>query len=176
LPYKTQSDFRARAFAQSFWFPAQRDQEVACLKSDLGLDFIPEQYRELSWAAQYLCNRAIEVSRCHLRAADWSRASPSRPLLCVLYRESRFPFEEARFAQWLAQMQEHYELTARESRSFPRLRQDERTLVATEFIDTYKFVPRDPSFKPVPAAPLSARPASGPSLAVGKGPAGGDRQ
>jgi hypothetical protein len=175
-PYKTQSDFRARAFAEGFWFCAQREEEVACLKSDLGLDFVPEQYTELSWAAQYLCNRALEISRYRLRPPDWSRVSRSRPLRCVLYRESRFPFEQAKFTQWLSDMQQHYELVARESLSFPRLRQDERTLLAVEFVDSYKFVPRDPSSDRVPTPTQAELRTSGQPLAVRKGPAGGDRQ
>jgi hypothetical protein len=174
-PYKTQSDFRARAFAQGFWFSAERDEEVACLKSDLGLDFVPEQYKELSWAAQYLCNRSLEISRYHLRRPDFSRVTRSRPLRCVLYRESRFPFEEARFARWLSEMQQHYELVGRESLSFPRLRQDERTLVAVEYVDSYKFVPRGPSSDRVSSPPLADRTSASP-LAVRKGPAGGDRE
>jgi len=174
-PYKTQSDFRARAFAQGFWFCAQRTEEVACLKSDLGLDFVPEQYQELSWSAQYLCNRALEVSHYRLRRPDLSQVSRERPLRCVLYRESRFPFEEAKFARWLSDMQQNYELVARESVPFPRLKQDERTLVATEFIDSYKFVPRDPSSNPVPS-PLAERQTSGHALAVRKVSAGGVRQ
>jgi hypothetical protein len=175
-PYKTQSDFRARAFAQGFWFCAQRTEEVACLKSDLGLDFVPEQYKELSWAAQYLCNRALEVSHYRLPRPDMTRVSRERPLRCVLYRESRFPFEEAKFARWLADMQQKYELVARESVPFPRMKQDERTLVATEFIDSYKFVPRDPSSNPVPAPPLADRQTSRHALGIRKVSAGGVRQ
>ncbi len=175
LPYKAQSDYRERAFAQGFWFPVARDEEVACVKSDLGLDFVPDQYRNLSWSAQYLCNRAVEKSRNHLRAPDMSRVSRSRPLRCVLYRESRFTFDEAKFARWLADMQDRYELIGRESVSLPRMRQDERTVMAIESIDSYKFVPRDPS-KSAPASPLADRDASGHAVVVGKRPAGGERQ
>jgi hypothetical protein len=175
LPYKTQSDYRERAFAQGFWFPAARDEEVVCLKSDLGLDFVPDEYKELSWSAQYLCNRAVEKSRNHLRAPDLSRVSRARPLRCVLYRESRFSFGEAKFARWLADMQERYELVGRESVSLPRMRQDERTVMAIEYVDSYKFVPRDPSSKPTSGSPVAERDASGHAVVVGKRPAGGER-
>ena len=175
-PYKTQSDYRARAFAQGFWFGAERDEEVACLKTDLGLDFVPEQFKELSWSAQYLCNRALEKSRYHLKRPDLSRVSRTRPLRCVLYRESRFAFEEAKFARWLADMQEHYDLVGRESVSLPRLRQDERTVMAIETIDSYKFVPRDPSSKAVPVPPLADESESAPPVVIGKKPEGGLRQ
>jgi hypothetical protein len=175
LPYKTQSDYRERAFAQGFWFPAARDEEVVCLKSDLGLDFVPDEYKELSWSAQYLCNRAVEKSRNHLRAPDLSRVSRARPLRCVLYRESRFSFGEAKFARWLADMQERYELVGRESVSLPRMRQDERTVMAIEYVDSYKFVPRDPSSKPTSGSPVAERDASGHAVVVGKRPTGGER-
>jgi hypothetical protein len=154
-PYKTASDYRARAFAQYFWFGTSRSEEVACLKSDLGLDFVPEQHRDLSWAGQYLCNRAIEVSRYHLPRPDLSRVTREHPLRCVLYRESRFPFEQERFDQWLAEMRQHYDLVARESISLPRMRPDDRTVMAVETIDSYKFVPRDPSAPASPSPPLA---------------------
>jgi Dolichyl-phosphate-mannose-protein mannosyltransferase len=153
-PYKTASDYRSRAFAESFWFSTSRSEEVACLKTDLGLDFVPEQHRDLSWAAQYLCNRAIEVSRYHLPRPDFNRVSRERPLRCVLYRESRFPFEQARFDRWLVEMQERYELVGHESVSLPRCRQDDRTLIAVELVESYKFVPRNPSH-PAPAPTLA---------------------
>jgi len=155
LPYKTLSDYRARAFARGFWYSAQHSDEVVCLKGDWGFDFVPEQHKELSWAAQYLCNRAIEVARYHLPRPDVSRVSFDRPLRCVLYRESRFAFEEAKFAEWLADMQQHYDFVGRESLSFPRYRQNERTMMAVEFVDSYKFVPRNPSHAPSSNPPLA---------------------
>ena len=98
------------------------------------------------------------------------------PLRCVLYRESRFPFEEAKFTRWLTEMQEHYELVGRESVSLLRLRQDERTVMAIETIDSYKFVPRDPSSRAVPLPPLADETASGHPLVIGKKLEGGLRQ
>jgi hypothetical protein len=159
-PYKTRSDFRARAFAQGFWFSAQSAEEVVCLNCDLGLDFVPEQHKDLSWSAQFLCNRAIELSRYHLSPPDWSRISRERPLRCVLYRDMRFPLEERQFERWLSDMQQHYELVSREHISFPRLRKDDRTLVSLESIDSYKFVPRDPSSESHAAGPLAGLPSN----------------
>ena len=160
-PYKTRSDFRARAFAQSFWFSVAHGEEVVCLKSDLGLDFVPAQHSELSWSAQYLCNRAIEVSRNRLPRPEWNRISPKRPLRCVLYRDSRFRFDEAALERWLTDMRQHYELLARESISFPRYSKNERTLFTMEFIDSYKFVPRDSAPRSLPPPPLAEHRANG---------------
>lgn len=142
-PYKTRSDFRARAFAQSFWPGAHSAEEVACLKSDLGLDFVPDQHVQLSWSAHYRCNRAIEVSRSSLKPVDFDKVSATRPLRCVLYRDARYEVDEEHLNQWLIEMQQKYELIARESVPFARLAKDDRRLVTMEYIDSFKFVPRE---------------------------------
>ena len=142
-PYKTRSDDRARAFARSFWVGTHFAEEVACLKSDWGKDFVPEQHRELSWSAHFLCNHAIEVGRSHLRSADLSRVSADRPLRCVLYRDARYELDQAKLDSWLDEMREQYELVSHESIPFPRLAKNDRRLVTMEYIDSYKFVPRD---------------------------------
>jgi len=142
-PYKTRSDFRARAFAQSFWLGAHSVEEVACLKSDLGLDFVPDQHRELSWSAHYLCNRAIEISRCSLQKVDLEQVTATRPLRCVLYHDARYDLDQSRLDQWLSEMQLKYVLVAHESLPFPRRAKDDRRLVTMEYVDSYKFVPRE---------------------------------
>jgi hypothetical protein len=144
-PYKTRSDFRARAFAQSFWPGTHHFEEVACIKSDLGLDLVPDQHHELSWSAQYLCNRAIEMNRSSLRAADVDRVSATRPLRCVLYRDSRYEIAKPAMEGWMAQMLQHYELTSHESIPFARMGKDDRRLLAIEYIDSYRFVPKQDS-------------------------------
>ena len=93
-PYKTRSDFRARAFAQSFWAGSHFAEEVVCVESDLGYNLVPDQHRELSWCAHFLCNRAIEVSRSSLRPADATKVSAARPLRCVLYRDARYSLDQ----------------------------------------------------------------------------------
>lgn len=155
VPYKTRSDYRARAFAQAFWFGAQSTEEVICLKSDLGLDFVPEQHRELSWSAQYRCNRAIEVSRGHLTPADLSSVTKDHPLRCVIYRDARFELDQKLLDRWLADMQVDYELVAHESLPFPRYAKNDTRLVAVEYIDSYKFVPRTGSLTSASPSPLA---------------------
>ena len=142
-PFKTRSDDRARAFARSFWVGTHYAEEVACLKSDWGQDFVPDQHRELSWSAHFLCNHAIEVGRSHLRSADLGRVSATRPLRCVLYRDARYELDQAKLESWLHEMQQRYELVAHESIPFPRLAKGDRRLVTMEYVDSYKFVPRD---------------------------------
>lgn len=155
-PYKTRSDFRARAFAESFWPGVCLAEEVVCLKSDLGLDFVPEQNRELSWSAHYFCNRAIEISRSSLRMGDFSRVSATRPLRCVLYHDARYTLDQSRLNDWLTDMKQNYDLVAHESLPFARMAKDERKLVTMEYIDSYKFVPRGTSTNLLP--PLADTP------------------
>jgi hypothetical protein len=157
IPYKTRSDYRARAFAQAFWFGVQHGEEVLCLKSDLGLDFVPEQHRELSWSAHFRCNRAIEVSRARMRPADLTRVSKDRPLRCVLYRDARYELDQPAFDRWLADMQTHYELLAHESLPFPRFAKNDTRFVAMEYVDSYKFIPRDNQLTPPSPPPLADR-------------------
>jgi hypothetical protein len=149
-PYKTRSDDRARAFARSFWVGTHFAEEVACLKSDWGQDFVPDQHRELSWSAHFLCNHAIEVGRSHLRPADLARVSATRPLRCVLYRDARYELDQAKLDSWLHEMKQRYELVAHESIPFPRLAKGDRRLVTMEYIDSYKFVPRDGAANELP--------------------------
>ncbi|WP_010588152.1 ArnT family glycosyltransferase [Schlesneria paludicola] len=142
-PYKTRSDFRARAFAQSFWAGAHYAEEVVCVESDLGFNLVPDQHRELSWCAHFICNRAIEVSRASLRPADVTKVSATRPLRCVLYRDARYSLDQDILNQWLADMQQDYELVAHESVPFPRMAKNDRSLITMEHVDSYKFIPRD---------------------------------
>ncbi|WP_397571438.1 glycosyltransferase family 39 protein [Schlesneria sp. T3-172] len=160
-PYKTRSDERARAFAQAFWPGTHFAEEVVCLKSDWGLDFVPEQHQELSWSAHYYCNRAIEVSRGRLHSGDESRVTVDRPLRCVLYREDRYAFDRSGLENWLQGMQERYELVGRESVPLPRRAKDDRRLVTMEYVDSFRFVPRADSrlSTPLPTADGRLNPA-----------------
>lgn len=148
-PYKTHSDERARSFARAFWMGTHYAEEVSCLKWDQGLDFVPDQHKELSWSAHYRCNRAIEMSRLSLRPADLSKVSSSRPLRCVLYHDARYELDETRLADWLNEMKQKYELVAHESVPLPRLAKNDRRLVTMEYIDSFKFVPRSDSAPPL---------------------------
>ena len=122
---------------------------MVCLKSDLGLDFVPEQHRQLSWSAHYYCNRAIEISRASLRPGQFDRVRADRPLRCVLYHDARYAIDRARVNDWLAGMQKDYDLVAHESLPFARMAKDDRRLLTMEYVHSYKFVPRCSSTDPV---------------------------
>jgi hypothetical protein len=148
-PYKNVSDARARGFAQWFWFNAEQGGEVACLTSDLGITFAPEQFAKINFSAQYLCNQRIYSPR-HAAGEPvrWDRISPARPLRCVYYRVNALPFDERAFAAWLEDMQSRYELHDRES--YPAVRIGKMGDVRfVDAIEIFRFVPREGSETPV---------------------------
>jgi hypothetical protein len=147
-PYKNISDEQQRAFAQWFWDNAESDAEVADVKTDLGRDFSPDTYRELSFAAEHLCNHCIySPRRSRGEPLHWDRVSASHPLRCVLYRSPRFPFDEEAFESWLREMQETYDLVSRDR--FPQIRlKNTGKVLCVDYVEIFKFVPRPSSIAP----------------------------
>jgi hypothetical protein len=142
-PYKTLSDQRARAFAQWFWYAAEYEGEAICLKTDLGLEFSSKAYQELSWAAMYLCNQKIYSPRHGAgQAPRWQRVAADRPLRCVLYRDPEYPCAEHEVNDWLTQMQEKYQLQAREPYPLPRYDKRESRLVKLDHLEIFTWIPR----------------------------------
>jgi hypothetical protein len=141
-PYKNISDERARAFAQWFWYNAEHDSEVACVKTDLGLDFSPDSYHDLSFSAEYLCNQRIYSPR-HAAGEPirWDRISDSHPLRCVLYRAPHYDFDEYALRTWLDEMQKTYDLVGHETYPQVRLRTTGRIL-CVDYLEIYRFVPK----------------------------------
>ncbi|MHC4731054.1 MAG: ArnT family glycosyltransferase, partial [Planctomycetota bacterium] len=137
-PYKTQSDMRARAFAQWFWFNAEFEGEVVCLHSDLGLSFSPQETEDLSWLYTYLSNRRIYSPR-------HARGEPPRldrsPLRFVHYRVgySKFKYDEEAFGKWLDEQKRRYRFVGRERYAFPRYWKGEKTLEVVDHLDVYTF-------------------------------------
>jgi hypothetical protein len=150
-PYKNISDQRARAFAEWFWYNAEQDAEVACVKTDLGRDFSPDAYRELSFAAEYLCNQRIYSPRHAAgESVQWDRITVDHPLRCVVYRCGKSSFDEDAFRQWLDEMQETYDLVGRES--YPQVRlKNTGSLVRVDYLEIVHFVPRTVASRRDPA-------------------------
>jgi hypothetical protein len=142
-PYKTLSDQRARAFAQWFWFDRHFQGEVVCLKSDLGQEFSPQTYHELSWAAMYLCNERIYAPQ-HGQGFEprLDRVSREWPLQCVEYRDPSYAFDQQAFRRWLDDMTAQYDLAGKEVIPMPRYDKRERNLIAMNYVEVYKFVPK----------------------------------
>lgn len=142
-PYKARSDAQARDFARWFWHDAAWNGELVCLKTDLGLCFSPQTYRELGWSATYLCNQRIYSPRHAAgRPPNWSRVSAEWPLRCIQFRAGVWPFDQAAFDRWMAQMQEQFQLVAHDSFPLPRFDKQGRSVLTIDYIDVFKFVPR----------------------------------
>ncbi len=143
-PAKTLDLLRTRDFARWFWHMAEFEGEVACLKTDLGLAFSPLTFDQ-GISALYLCNQRIYSPR-HARGAPlrWDRISADRPLRCVEYVSGWFPPDERARSEWLARMQSRYELVACDRYSFPYGQRAGGPPHELDFVEVYKFVPREP--------------------------------
>jgi hypothetical protein len=142
FPAKSASAMRARDFARWFWFTADYDGEVACLKTDLRESFSPLTFK---WglSATYLCNQRIYSPR-HARGEPvaWERISLEHPLRCVEYRAGEFAYDEAARDRWLQAVQSCFVLVGRERFPFPQVRDKNQTARALDHLEVYKFVPR----------------------------------
>jgi hypothetical protein len=141
-PYKNVSDQRARGFAQWFWFSESQKSEVACLTSDLGVILSPDQFSELNFSAQYLCNQRIYSPRhAARRPVAWDQVSAGHPLVCVFFRSALMRFDDAKYQAWLHDMLRKYDLVGRDS--LPSLRSTKSGVVCDfDSIEVFRFVPR----------------------------------
>lgn len=142
-PYKSPTDARYRDFARWFWPNMQFAGEVACLHTDLGLEFAPGTFHDLGWSAMYLCNQRIYSPRHREgRPIDWRRVRDDWPLRCVEYRAQVYPYNEAANQAWLNTMNRRYELVSQDVLPSPVFDQRGRTLLCSDSLVIYKFVPR----------------------------------
>lgn len=144
FPYKTLSDEQARDFARWFWPSAATKEEVACVRRDLGVDLAPGTFDELSWSAEYVCNRRIYAPPSARGGPDLTRVSPGRPLVCLVYRDPRFPLDVAAFDRWMSEMRSRYDLAGKEVFAFPRRDKRETTLLQVDTLEAYRFTVRGP--------------------------------
>jgi hypothetical protein len=145
FPAKSASAMRARDFARWFWFTAEYDGEVACLRTDLGESFSPLTF-QWGLSAIYLCNQRIYSPR-HARGEPvaWERISAEHPLRCVEYRAGEFAYDAAARDRWLQAMQSRYVLVGREQYAFAQVRDENQPARDLDHLEVYKFVPRSPT-------------------------------
>ncbi|HEV3338784.1 MAG TPA: hypothetical protein VG125_00460 [Pirellulales bacterium] len=142
-PYKSPTDVRYRDFARWFWPSAQFAGEVACLHTDLGLEFAPGTFHHLGWSAMYVCNQRIYSPRHRSgRPVDWGRVGADWPLCCVEYRAEVYPYDEAAQQAWLDSMGERYDLVSCNELPSPVYAQRGGILLCSDKLILYKFVPR----------------------------------
>ncbi len=149
LPYKSATDRRYRDFARWFWFSMESSGEVACLKTDLDVDFAPGTFRDLGWSAMYLCNQRIySPRRARGEPVDWQAITPGWPLWCVEYQAEVYPYDAAARDRWLADMRRRYELVSRQRFAFPVFDQRGKILFCTDAVEVYQFVPNVTQHEP----------------------------
>jgi hypothetical protein len=142
-PYKSPTDSRYRDFARWFWSSAEFGGEVACLQTDLGLEFAPGTFHHLGWSAMYVCNQRIYSPRHRQgKPVDWNRIGENWPLRCIEYRAEVYPYDEAACQTWLDSMGNRYELVSRDVFPSPVFDQRGGNLLCTDKLVTYTFVPR----------------------------------
>jgi hypothetical protein len=145
-PYKTESDMRARAFAQWFWFSTSFQGESLCVENDLGIILTPKAQTELSWTAMYWANKAIYSSQT-VNHLDDLKVTHKRPLRCVIYRDPKFKFDQSAFEDWMSEMTSRWELVSTEKYPFPLFAKyqshaDRDDARAVDYAEIYKFVPK----------------------------------
>jgi len=139
-PFRAGEDVRARDFARRFWTTNESQGEVACLKTDLGLDFSPDNFH-LRFSAMYRCNLRICSPR-HIRGEPlrWDRVSTEWPLRCVEYKAPLFRYEKEAFNVWLHHMRLRYELVGRQTFSMHMGRTPGNP--RDDYVEVYEFIPR----------------------------------
>ena len=143
LPYKSATDARYRDFARWFWPSMQFGGEVACLRSDLDLEFAPGTFHHLGWSAMYLCNQRIYSPR-HRRGepVDWAHVRDDWPLYVVEYRAQVYAYDDASNQAWLGSMDRRYRLVSRHTFPSPVFDQRGGNLLCADNIVLYTFLPR----------------------------------
>ena len=136
---KNPADERQRSFARWFFHDAALEGPVELVIGGEDGPFSDRTWRELSWSAMFLCNRAIQ-------SADGPPplgplAPPAGVFRCVIYRDGFRPFDDAARDRWLAEMQDRYRLAARDR--FPLTRYDRRgNWIITDWVESYRFAPK----------------------------------
>jgi hypothetical protein len=140
-PYKTAEYLRTRDLARWFWHDLSVGGELVCMRTDLGLDFAPQAY-EWCKSSLYLCHQRIYSARHSAgQPPKWDLISRDRPLRCVQYRHTRYPYDNEALEHWLAEMQSDYELVGR--REFPEATCDDHDgTLSCNYLEVFEFVPR----------------------------------
>ena len=146
-PHKNPADARQRSFARWFFRDAALEGPVELVTgADGGEPFSPDTWTELSWAAMFLCNRAIQSADVPQAGDDGAAGAgplqvPADRFRCVIYRDGTKPFEAAARDAWLAGMTAEHRLAARDR--FPLTRYTRRgKWVRTDWVETYRFAPK----------------------------------
>lgn len=108
-PYRVAKDVRTRDFARQFWTEQARDADLACVKTDFGVEIEPHTWRA-GMSAVYLFHQRMYSPR-HRRGEPFrlepGRYDEERPLRVVLFRD--YDGELPGVKGWLAEMDRDFE-------------------------------------------------------------------
>jgi hypothetical protein len=114
-PYRVPADLRAREFARRFWVEQSEGAELACLKSDLGIEFDHQTWRA-GMSAVYLFYQRMYSPR-HRSGGPFELGrdtyTDAHPLRLVVYNDLN-P-DASRMKAWLTGMARDYRLTRSET-------------------------------------------------------------
>ncbi len=114
-PYRVPADLRAREFARRFWTEQSKGADLACLKSDLGVEFDPHTWRA-GMSAVYLFYQRVYSPR-HRSGAPFEIGretyKDAHPLRIVVYNDLN-P-DTSRMKAWLSEMDRDYLLRRSET-------------------------------------------------------------
>ncbi len=140
-PYRKRADQQARAFAQWFWPSAGFEDRAVDIKDDLGYEFSPGTWHDLSGSAIYLAQKYIHGSRPMPALPRPAHVPPpaQKVLRCVLYRDTLQDFDQPAFDRWLTRMKQLYPYLGRDTYPVARMHRRERRIASLDYIEIYKF-------------------------------------
>jgi hypothetical protein len=110
-PYRDREDVLSRDFARWFWTDYARSGDILCVKSDLGLNFVPSQWKT-GLSALYLCQKAFQVGvgapKTSLDAIRGERLRTEQTLRFVFF--DHVPEESSLYQNWREAWQRTHKL------------------------------------------------------------------
>jgi len=140
-PYKNLHDLEARDFARRYWSDRGDGAVRLDLATDLGWNLFPTIPEGAP--AQYLCNLGIVRGGPPAREAALERLRAGALLRVAFAFPRDHELDPEEQAEWLARMEEDFELSTHEVFELPRRRRGK--VVRHDRIESYEWLARDPS-------------------------------
>lgn len=141
-PYRVPADLRAREFARRFWVQQNEGADLACLKSDLGIEFDPQTWRA-GMSAVYLFYQRMYSPR-HRSGVPFELGrdtyTDAHPLRLVVYND--LDPDSSRMEAWLTAMNRDYRLRRSETFTVDPGKDGESWL--RDVYGVFEFVSREP--------------------------------
>jgi hypothetical protein len=140
-PYRVPADLRARDFARRFWVEQSQGAELACLKSDLGIEFDPQTWRAGMSAVYLFYQRRFSPRHSAGEPFQLDREvyTDAHPLRLVVYND--LDGDSPRLHDWLNKMEHDYALRRSETFVVDPGKSDESWL--RDVYSVFEFVSRE---------------------------------